>query len=1019
MEKKLLLLLLLFVGHVSAFSQLSSAQNDVKDKRPGYYLLKNATIHVDPSTTLTDSWLLVKEGKIEKIGKNFDYPKTTIVVDLKGKHIYPSFIDIYSDYGMPEQRRQQGGRGNFYDMKFDSDKPGAYAWNQAIKPEVKASELFVINSKGADELRKIGFGAVVSHVKDGIVRGNSALVSLGETKESVVLIKPNVSSHYSFQKGLSPQTYPVSLMGSVALLRQTYYDAEWYKKANNRAENNLSFDAFIANQSIPSVFHGGSFHDALRIHKIGKELGVNYIIKSGGDDYKRLAEIKALNAHLILPLNFPKALDVEDPIDAENVQLADLKHWELAPTNLAKVAGSGIGFSITASDLPAKSAFFTSLQAAIKNGLSKKDALAGLTVNPAKVLKIDDQVGTLKVGLLANFLITDKELFEEKTKILENWVQGKKFVINDISTSEINGKYAINIPGFTSLIVTGEADKPAFELAVNDTTKTKSTVSRDKNFLTITYKKDNEGTTRLTGWVGDKKITGQGVTPAGDNFNWVATFTEEAKTARPDRPTAKDSLSAPLGSLLFPFVAYGNASLPKQEDLLIKNATVWTNEAQGNVVTDVLVKGGKIQAIGANLAAGTAKVIDGTGKHLTTGIIDEHSHIALFSINEVESVSSEVRQEDVVNSEDINIYRQLAGGVTTSQLLHGSADCIGGQSAIIKLKWGESADKLIIPNSPKFIKFALGENVKRGNANTTPNRYPITRMGVEQVFMDAFTRAQAYKKEWDTYNKAKVKTGLTAPRRDLELEALVEILDGERHITCHSYVQSEINMLMKVADSIGFKINTFTHILEGYKVADKMKDRGINGSTFSDWWAYKMEVKEAIPQNAAILAKMGITTAINSDDAEMARRLNQEAAKTILYGGLSEAEAWKTVTLNPAKMLRLDDRLGSIKIGKDADLVLWTDNPLSIYAKPEKTIIDGTVYFDLDKKEDSERALAIEKNRLVQKLVNEKSKGTPTERPVVRQRMEDHIHCDHILEYGGISVENLDTFLRIINQSGK
>ncbi len=1019
MEKKLLLLLLLFVGHVSAFSQLSSAQNDVKDKRPGYYLLKNATIHVDPSTTLTDSWLLVKEGKIEKIGKNFDYPKTTIVVDLKGKHIYPSFIDIYSDYGMPEQRRQQGGRGNFYDMKFDSDKPGAYAWNQAIKPEVKASELFVINSKGADELRKIGFGAVVSHVKDGIVRGNSALVSLGETKESEVLLKPNVSSHYSFQKGLSPQTYPVSLMGSVALLRQTYYDAEWYKKANTKTENNLSFDAFIANQSIPSVFHGGSFHDALRIHKIGKELGVNYIIKSGGDDYKRLAEIKALNAHLILPLNFPKALDVEDPIDAENVQLADLKHWELAPTNLAKVAGSGIGFSITASDLPAKSAFFTSLQAAIKNGLSKKDALAGLTVNPAKVLKIDDQVGTLKVGLLANFLITDKELFEEKTKILENWVQGKKFVINDISTSEINGKYAINIPGFTSLIVSGEADKPAFEFAVNDTTKTKSTVSRDKNFLTITYKKDNEGTTRLTGWVGEKKISGQGVTPAGDNFNWVATFTEEAKAARTDRPAAKDSLSAPLGSLLFPFVAYGNASLPKQEDLLIKNATVWTNEAQGNVVTDVLVKGGKIQAVGANLAAGTAKVIDGTGKHLTTGIIDEHSHIALFSINEVESVSSEVRQEDVVNSEDINIYRQLAGGVTTSQLLHGSADCIGGQSAIIKLKWGESADKLIIPNSPKFIKFALGENVKRGNANTTPNRYPITRMGVEQVFMDAFTRAQAYKKEWDTYNKAKVKTGLTAPRRDLELEALVEILDGERHITCHSYVQSEINMLMKVADSIGFKINTFTHILEGYKVADKMKDRGINGSTFSDWWAYKMEVKEAIPQNAAILAKMGITTAINSDDAEMARRLNQEAAKTILYGGLSEAEAWKTVTLNPAKMLRLDDRLGSIKVGKDADLVLWTDNPLSIYAKPEKTIIDGTVYFDLDKKEDSERALAVEKNRLVQKLVNEKSKGTPTERPVVRQRMEDHIHCDHILEYGGISVENLDTFLRIINQSGK
>lgn len=1016
--KKVFLLLLLLVGQSAVFAQPN--QNGVQDKRPGYYVFKNAVIHVDPATVLEDAWLLINEDKIEKVGKNFDYPKSARVIDLKGKHIYPSFVDIYSDYGLPELRRPMGGgRGNFYEMKFDSDKKGAFAYNQAIKPEVKASEVFTINAKAAEELRKIGFGSVVSHVKDGIVRGNSVLVTLNEEKDSKALVKADVSSHYSFLKGMSTQTYPVSLMGCVALLRQTYYDADWYKKAKSLSEKNLSMEAFSANQSLPSVFQSSSFHDALRIDKLAREFGVKYIIKSGGDDYKRIDEIKALNTHLILPLNFPKALDVEDPIDAENVALADLKHWELAPGNPAAVASKGIDFSFTAADLPMKAAFFTQLQAAIKAGLSKKDALAALTVNPSRILKIEDKVGTLKTGLLANFLVTDKDIFEEKSKILENWVQGTRFVINDISTSEIAGKYTTTIPGFNRLTVSGEPEKPAIELAM-DTVKVKPTVTRDKDFLTITYRKGNEGVSRLTGLISDKKITGQGVDAKGQAFTWTATRMEEnAAVAKQDSARGASSRpGAAKGPVLYPFVAFGNKELPKQQDLLIKNATVWTNEKEGNVVTDVLVKNGKIHSVGKNLAAGNARVIDGTGKHLTSGIIDEHSHIALFSINEVESVSSEVRQEDVINSEDINIYRQLAGGVTTSQLLHGSADCIGGQSAIVKLKWGESPEKLIIPNSPKFIKFALGENVKRGNASTTPNRYPITRMGVEQVFVDAFTRAIAYKKEWEDYNKAKVKTGLTAPKRDLELEALVEILNGERNITCHSYVQSEINMLMKVADSLGFKINTFTHILEGYKVADKMKERNINGSTFSDWWAYKMEVKEAIPFNAAILNKMGITTAINSDDAEMARRLNQEAAKTILYGGLTEEEAWKTVTLNPAKMLKLDDRLGSVKSGKDADLVLWTDNPLSIYAKPEKTIIDGTIYFDLDTKEQKEKELREEKNRLIQTLLAEKGKGVPTERPVMRQRQE-HIHCDHIMEYDGVSVENLDLFLRILNASGK
>jgi imidazolonepropionase-like amidohydrolase len=1013
MRKNLFLIILLIICKFPAFSQETFHDNGVKDKRPDYYLFKNATLHVDGKTTINEGWVLIKGNKIEKVGKNFDYPKTTQVMDMSGKHIYPGFVDIYSDYGMPAIVKKPSG--GYYNTEFKSGKEGAYAWNQALKPEVRADQIFKLDEKYASELRKIGFGATVTHLKDGIARGNSALVSLNNTTENEVLLKSNVSSHFSFDKGSSIQSYPVSLMGSVALLRQAYYDSKWYKNGGIGTERNLSLDALAQNMALPAVFHGKSFLDAQRADKIGKEFGIKYILKSGGDDYKRISEIKELNTHIIAPISFPKTLDVEDPLDAEIVSLADLKNWEMAPSNLAILAKNNISFSISTSDLADKSQFFANIQKAIQFGLDKNIALDALTSSPAKALKIDDLVGSIKNGMLANLLISNDEIFNPKAKILENWIQGNKFVINDISLSSIKGTYSFNLQGFSKLEITGENEKPSIELFGNDSSKVRATTTRDRNFLTINYKKGNAGLVRLSGYIVDKRINGDGKDEDGKSFVWNATLNEEIKVEDKKIDSTKNLSEEKLGEIIYPFTAFGNKEKPSKEDFIIKNTTIWTNEAVGNIQGDVIIKNGKIEAIGKNLPSAGLKVIDGTNKHLTNGIIDEHSHIALFSINEVESVSSEVRQEDVVNSEDVNIYRQLAGGVTTSQLLHGSADCIGGQSAIIKLKWGESADKLIIPNSPKFIKFALGENVKRGNSPQVPNRYPSTRMGVEQVFTDAFTRAIAYKKEWATYNETKIKTGLTAPRTDLELDALVEILDGKRNISCHSYVQSEINMLMKLSDSLGFKINTFTHILEGYKVADKMKARNISGSTFSDWWAYKMEVKEAIPYNAAIMSKVGVNTAINSDDAEMARRLNQEAAKTILYGGLTELEAWKMVTLNPAKMLHLDDRLGSIKKGKDADLVLWTDNPLSVYAKPEKTIIDGIVYFDLDKEASKIEEIEIEKNRIIQKLLAEKSKGTPTVKPAAKPK-RDNIHCDAILEYDGVSVEQLDQFLENLNK---
>ena len=493
-------------------------------------------------------------------------------------------------------------------------------------------------------------------------------------------------------------------------------------------------------------------------------------------------------------------------------------------------------------------------------------------------------------------------------------------------------------------------------------------------------------------------MMGSGTGSDGKPFNWTANKIKAFQEPIVANEAIQKEKDLKLGPVYYPFTAYGTTSTLQAEKMLIKNATIWTNESPAVLTeTDVLINNGKIVQIGKNIQALDAKVIDAAGKYLTSGIIDEHSHIAITrGVNEgTQSNTAEVRIGDALDPDDINIYRQLAGGVTTSQLLHGSANPIGGQSAVIKLRWGKMAEELKFEGASPFIKFALGENVKQSNwGDRQQTRFPQTRMGVEQVYIDAFTRAKEYEAEKLNFGRlsAVAKSKIISPRFDLELETMLEILNKKRFISCHSYVQSEINMLMHVADSFNFKVNTFTHILEGYKVADKMKAHGANASTFSDWWAYKFEVMDAIPYNAAILTKVGVNTAINSDDAEMARRLNQEAAKAIKYGALTETEAWKLVTLNPAKMLHIDHRVGSIKVGKDADVVLWNTNPLTIDAKPEKTIIDGVIYFDSERDLELRKQIAKEKERLIQKMLDLKKLGMPSQKATIKEKKL--YHCD-------------------------
>ena len=387
-------------------------------------------------------------------------------------------------------------------------------------------------------------------------------------------------------------------------------------------------------------------------------------------------------------------------------------------------------------------------------------------------------------------------------------------------------------------------------------------------------------------------------------------------------------------------------------ETLIRNATVLTVTRGTLVNADVLIRNGKIVAIGQNLRAATnAKVIDATGKFVLPGIVDCHSHSMLDTINESTlSVTSMARTSDVLNPNDVDLYRALAGGVTSLNLLHGSANSIGGLNTVVKIKYGRPAAEFLFPGAMPGIKFALGENVKRSNFQPQPGqtrRYPMTRMGVEETIRDAFTRARDYKKSWDEHRVAasRDKT-LVAPRRDLQLEPLVEVLEGKRYVHAHCYRSDEILMLINVANDFGFKIKTFQHTLEGYKVAREIAQHGAGASIFADNWAYKIEAYDAIPYNAAIMTRAGVVVSMNSDSDERARRLNIEAAKAMRYGDLSEEEALKLVTWNPAVQLGIQQRVGSLEVGKDADLAIWNDHPLSVYARVDTTFVDGEIFFD-------------------------------------------------------------------------
>lgn len=972
MKKTFYLLLLLLSLNLSA-QQDNAPVVGVSDKRVEVYGLKNARVVVDFQTTLDNTDILIANGRIEAIGTNLIFPKGTIILDLTGKTIYPSFVDVYAgNYGIRSQTTTseanpvQGGRAS---SSSASETRIADYWNDGINASFDVSSEFITDTKVAAEYRQIGFGAVVTFKADGIARGTSALVSTGDSKPNNVILKNRTSANFTISRGRSADLYPAAQFGIIALLRQVNYDAQWYKLLPAGYFHDDGLEAYTANLNLPQVFEVTNKLEIMRADKIGKEFGITYIIKGGGDEYQAINDIKKGGNKLIIPINFPEAPDVKDPYDAASVTYSSLKHYELAPSNLSKVSGAGLTFAITSSDLKQRSSFLTNLRKAIKYGLPEAEALKALTYTPASLIGVTDLIGAVKKNMIANLLVTSGNIFGDDCVIYENWVQGTPYRLIDLRIKDMRGLYAFNVDTAKyKLSLSGTFNKPAIKLSIDSTEIKGATFTQDKDIFSITFERSGIRF-RLSGYLVGKDMEGKGQLDNGKWITWNAKYT--GATLEAEARKKKQSPLPDLGKVIYPFVAYGRSEVPKQEDVLFKNATVWTNEKEGKLLsTDILVQKGKISKIGKNITAPDgARVIDATGMHLTPGIIDEHSHIALSATNEMgQAITSEVRNSDIIDPEDQSIYRQLSGGVTAAHILHGSANPIGGQSIIIKHRWGHSAEELKIENQVGFLKHALGENVKR-----TTNRYPNSRMGTEQIIRDAYQRAVDYNEQWNKWNVLKPadRIGKVPPRRDLELDPIVDVLEKRSFITCHTYVQSEGTMIMNLAKDFGVKVNTLIHFNEGFKIADQIAAHGASASVFSDWWDYKYEVYEGISYNAALLVSQGVLTCLHSDDAEMGRRLNQEAAKIMKYGGLSDTEALKLVTLNPAKILHLDDRIGSIKTGKDADLVLWTDNPLSIYARASKTMVDGTFYFDEEEDAKMKEQIDSERNRIISDILRE------------------------------------------------
>ena len=997
----------------SADAQISTTpQQGLAAHTPRHTSIVDARIVVRPGNVIERGSIEMRDGVIVDVRAGRREAAGAVVVDARGKTVFPAFIDVHGSYGFDPQARcrapaPMGGDGGGPRRRPPGappsapSAPSAQHWNDRVCPERDVSAALALDAERAKTLRRLGFAASVAAPGSGVLRGQSALLSLreGPTPQQN-LLAPRVAQYAAFEADFSfGGVYPGSKMGAIALIRQAFHDSGWQRDlaswqrqhGGERAEANAALDALqpvLAGQQA-IVFDADDELDVVRAARIAAEFDLARAWVLGtGTEYRVLNQLPA-GVGLILPLNFPKAPAADDAEVALELSLAELEHWRYAPYNPIKVAAAGRPFAFTLAGLEKpEDSFWSALRKSVRHGLSEDQALAALTTAPAQFLGDPTHLGAIAAGQLANLMIADATLFSaDDAQIFEVWVDGARDEIVALDAPEVTGTWNLAWVGSNGPAQWTIEGKPAALKIKAGEVEASAKLSAGRLLITAPAKLfggDDKSKEVLEAALVGERLDGRWLSSDGRVRSWSGTrvgpVPEKAMGADKDAKSDAVADAKPKTPPAFPTEVrypageYGRVGLPAQiPTLLIRDATVWmTGASEPATDTDVLVERGQIRAVGRDLSAPRGAVeIDASGMHVTPGLIDAHSHIAgSGNINEPShAITSEVRIGDITDPTDINIYRELAGGTTTSHVLHGSANPIGGQSQLIKHRWGAGAEGLKFEGATPTIKFALGENVKQSNwgAVAVP-RYPQTRMGVEQLLNDAFVQARAY-------DIARKRKGGAPQRRDLRLETLAEILNGERLVHIHSYRQDEILMFARLSAQLGFKVAAFQHVLEGYKVADALAEVGAGASTFADWWGFKMETVDAIPYNAAIMQRQGVLTSLNSDSNDLGRRLNTEAGKAGRYGKLSDTEALALVTLNPAKQLRIDARVGSIEVGKDADLVLWSQHPLSSYARPRKVWIDGREYFDQDADLAEQQRIQSARAELIQAALAEAPKG--------------------------------------------
>jgi imidazolonepropionase-like amidohydrolase len=979
---------ILFLSILSILTAQVGPAKALHRNPPRAWALTNATVHASPGKTIEDGTVVMRDGIITAVGAKVKIPKQATIIDMDGKHIYAGFIESWLDVKTVKK-----------DTSLQAN------WNSNMRAYLKGADLFHPNEKSLKELHGLGFTTAHVTPKGGIFQGSSGLVQLGQIPK---VLSNNVAQVVEYAAGgWGAKEYPTSLLGAIAFIRQGFLDADWYSKSQAilakypdgnepiQADRSLEELSNAKRNRQPFVFRTGNELYIDRSSNIAEEFELNLWIMGNGYEYRRIEEMPA--SFIIVPLNFPAKPEVADPQNALQYSTEQLKHWDMAPDNAAKLADAGFQFALTSAELKDKKDFRKNLSRAVTRGLDESAALAALTTNPAKEFGQAKRLGKVAPGFIANLVVTDGNYFDKKSKVQSVWIDGNEYEVAPDPLVDAVGDWTL-IEGSNSWTLSVKADGGS--LNVDEKKLKLANYKLDQDRISFSVNADTilqKGVTRFKGTITGGKATGYVFYPDGSSSGWTAVL--DSVKAEKGKKSKKESASNL--SLVFPEGAYGlDGDVPNPRTILINDATIWTSGPKGVLKEwDILFQDGKVKKIARNISLprGNALVINGKGKHVTPGLIDAHSHMAGESINEgFQNVTAEVRMRDVIDPNDVAMYRALAGGLTTINLLHGSANPIGGQNVVMKLRWGSFSNDLILKHAPQGIKFALGENVKRKRSY---GRYPETRMGVEQVIRDAFTAARDYQKTWDTYKKdVKLQRSSMPPRRDLELDAMVEIMEGKRLVHSHSYRQDEILMLTRIAEDFGFRIATFQHVLEGYKVAERLAEHGAGASTFSDWWAYKYEVVDAIPYNGTLMTNAGVTVSFNSDSDELARRMNLEAAKAVKYGGLDEAEALKFVTINPAKQLKIEKHVGSLELGKDADFVVWSGHPLSTYSICEQTWLDGKQYFSLEQDQYYRERDSKVRNDLIQKILQAPDNGGKKMKPKGRRGNRFH-SCDAFESY--------------------